>query len=61
MESEDSWLCIWEHTTILSAQFHGPVLNCNMLLFCDEKLLLLLTFGAVKLCDHPFLIACNHL
>jgi len=46
--------------TGLSAQVHGPVLNCNTLFFCDEKLLL--AFGAaLKLCDHTFLIACNHL
>jgi hypothetical protein len=46
--------------TGLSAQVHGPVLNCNMLLFCDEKLLLLAFGATVKLCDYPFLIACNH-
>jgi hypothetical protein len=45
--------------TGLSAEVHGPVLNCNMLLFCDETFLA--SGAALKLCDHTFLIVCNHL
>ena len=37
MEPEYSWVCIWEHTTSLSAQVHGPVWNCNMLLFVMRR------------------------